>query len=375
MNDQLKTLFTHDNVLSYSEACITLSETLVELNDDNYARVIIPSRGAYPFWSAAQNALYWQAKLSKDVFKLYREYNLWLVPFTSDWGDADLTIDSRQIRRFWAKIVADSIRNEKSPYTEFYRNVVNTAGKRFTINTSQLFIDKSGLREAVTDEKFVFIDTAVSGRAIAEIIDAFHEFNLKDFFIILIVDDNGSKLRSEYTAIIEKEKAQGRLKQINVSKIFSEDASPLLNHGISSLVFPSLIETAINEVPEFKNNNFVGSGLWFIDSISHLKDTARPLNGIRGIAMNLVHAGISQYLFQEHTWFSDRVIHDVEMMIEWAGDFNLFDPTSTNGLFDSRLLARGIKITEKVDVSSSHVVRINLEQGMVNYIIKETIKV
>jgi len=374
MNNQLKSLFSLDNVMSYSLACITLSEVLVELKNDNYKRLIIPSRGAYPFWSAAQNALFWGAKSRKEAVKLYQEFNLWLLPFTSDWGDADISITSTQIRKFWAKVLADSIRFEKSPYKRFYENIVNAAGNKFTVNTSELFVHKSG-RETIVDEKFVFIDTAISGRAISEIIEAFHEFNLKDFFIILIVDENGSKLKREYVDIIEREKAQGRLKQINVTKIFSEDASPLLNHGISSLVFPSLIETSITEIPEFKNNNFVGAGLWFIDSISHLRDTARPLNGVRGIAMNLINSGISQYLYEERKWFGDEVKHHAEMMIEWAGEFDLFNPSSTKELFDSRLSARNITVTENIDMSSSHVVRIDLHADLIAHIVRETKKI
>jgi hypothetical protein len=374
MNDQLKNLFTLDNVMSYSEACITLSEILVELKNDNYRRLIIPSRGAYPFWSAAQNALFWGAKRRKDAVILHHEYNLWLLPFTSDWGSADISIDSHQIRRFWSKVLADSIRNEISPYTRFYENTVRSAGKKFTINTSELFADKN-TREIVTDEKFVFIDTAISGKAITEIIESFHEFNLKDFFIVLIVDEGGKKLKSEYVSIIEREKSQGRLKQIDVSKIFSEDASPLLNHGISSLVFPSLIETSISEIPEFKNNNFVGGGLWFVDAISHLRDSDRPLNGIRGIAMNLVNSGISQYLFESHNWFGEQVIHDVETMIKWAGDFDVFNPHSTGELFENRLLARNVKLKENIEISSSHVVRIDMHEDLIAHIIKETKKV
>lgn len=370
MNERLKTLLTHETILSYSYACIEVSEILLELKENNFKRIIIPSRGAYPFFSGAQASIYFSLK-RKEYYKFNLHFNLWLLPYTSDWGNADVDIETSQVRNFWTKILADCIRKENTPYTIFYDKIVNKLGNRFTINTSELKLDKHYKLDKSDDEKFIFVDTAISGRAICEIINAFYMFNLTDFFIILIVDENGDKLKQEYIDIIEREKNKGKLKLIKVEKIFSEDASPILNSGISSLVFPSLIETALNQIPEFKKDGFVGAGLWFIDSVSHLKEYNKSLNGVRGSLHSLISTGINQFLLNENKWFKDQIVFEVENMIKNAGNFNIFDKESTKTLIYDRITKREAKFDENVIISSSHVIRIELQPKLIHDIISE----
>lgn len=354
-------------------ACIELCDVLLSLKNKGYKRIVIPSRGAYPFYYGAISSLHLIADL-REIMEITKGDRLFLLPFTSDWGKADIEISSSQMRKFWVKILADSIRREKTPYTIFYEMLVKIIGAKYTINTSDLLLDKRFKQDNGEDEKFIFIDTAISGRAICEIIDGFNEFDLKDFYIILIVDENGSKLRPEFLSVIEKEKSKGRLKQINVERIFSEDSSPILNSGISSLVFPSLMEHAFYEIKEFHRNDFIGAGLWFVDSISHLKEYNPNLNGIRGIFHSAIFSGISEKLIGNNQFFEEILERKISQALKWGNNINLFDSKSTKQLVYDRITTRGVKLKETVDVSNSHVIRINHETDEINNFVKKVNK-
>lgn len=367
MNEHLKQKITKESILSYSSACIEVYEELLNAKREGFQRIVIPSRGAYPFYNGASAA----SIIMEDSFIFSWYFDTWLLPFTSDWGQADISADSKSVRKFWVKVLADSLRNEKSPYTDFYNKLVDTVGERLTINTTDLKVDKYYKKNTIKGEKFVFIDTSVSGKAICDIIDSFHDFNLNDYLIILISDHFGHTIKSGYRSLIEKEKQKGRLKEIAVESIYSEDASPLLNTGISSIVFPSLIETAYHEIPEFRNNGFVGAGLWFIDSVSHLRDQFPKLNGVRGILSTMNYRGMRKISDDagDH-WFEESISHDVETMIEWLGDFNLLDPSSTKRLIYDRLASQAVKLNEDVDVTGSHIIRIDLPKDIIKDLIK-----
>jgi hypothetical protein len=372
MNEFLRDQITQDNVLSYSEACISVCENLMELKEQDFKRVIIPSRGAYPFYAGALKAYTFLAESFLERHEFWRHFDKWLLPYTSDWGQANITTDSKKIRKFWSKILADSLREEHSPFTHFYNTTVDIVGQRLTINTSDLKISEAARKRENKNEKFIFIDTAVSGKAICDIIDSFNDFNLKDYFIILIADKNGENLKYDFKPKIEREKQFGRLKQINVNCIYSEDASPLLNSGISSIVFPSLIERAYYEVPEFKNSEFVGAGLWFIDSVSHLRSQYPKLNGVRGALATMNFRGMSKKFGSKDVWFGESILDEVEEMIKLLGDFNLLDGASTKELIYNRLASQAVNLKEEVDVTNSHVIRINLTDNEISHVIRST---
>lgn len=370
MNEYLKQLITPASILSYSQACIDVCGTLLTLKGENFKRLVIPSRGAYPFYLGALTSLHFLTTSFTDIQRFNNHFNVWLLPYTADWGQAHISASTQSIRKFWTKILADTIRREQGPFVEFYRRLVEIAGTRLTINTTDLLLDKFYKQDRENDEKFIFIDTAVSGQAICEVIKSFSSFNLKDYYIILIVDQAGKKLKSQYKNIIERERQAGKLMQIDVDCIYSEDASPLLNTGISSIVFPSLIERAYHELPDFNTGHLVGAGLWFIDSTSHLREGSPQLNGVRGILGTLNYRGMRLRLGYEDRWFDDYVSFNVEKIIEWLGDFNTTDPNSTKKLIYDRIASRDSRLEESVDVSGSHVIRIDLPDEVMTRIIK-----
>jgi len=185
------------------------------------------------------------------------------------------------------------------------------------------------------------------------------------------VDDGGRGLKEEYNKNIMTEMSRGRLKLIYVRNIFSEDASPLLNSGISSIVFPSLISQSFYEVDEFKRNGFVGAGLWFIDSMSHLRRDYPSLNGVRGIIDTSVHSGILYSTIHQSDFFNEIINEGAERIIDWAGDFNIFDIESTKKLVYDRIASKKKSIDSKMDISSSHVLRIDLKQSIRASLVKK----
>ncbi len=371
MNTHLIELLSTSNILSYSSACIQVHEALSELKEEGFKRVVIPSRGAYPFWNGATSTTYILLGDKLRSVKFNSHWDIWYLPYTSDWEQENIELESKRIRKFWTKILTDTIRGNSSPYTKFYNNTIDIIGERLTVNTGVLKLDKyQGSK--LENEKFIFIDTAISGQAISEIIESFNDFNLTDFYIILIVDWDGSKLKSQYKAIIEREKQKGRLVQINVARIFSEDASPLMNGGISSIVFPSLMERAFNEISEFQRNGLIGAGLWFIDSSSHLIDQHPELNGVRGIMADLIRSGLRQNLGIEKEWFTQYTKNCIEQMQKWLSQyqFNLRKGHTTKKLVYDRISSSTNSFDDRVSVSSSHVIRVDIPQDIITRCLK-----
>lgn len=370
INQKIKDLITPETIKSYAKACLDIGLLLPELFDNGYQTIVIPSRGAYPFYDGANSANWlWNSFSKKSYYDYHSKHRIWLLPFTSDFGDTSLKIESSNIRRFWSRVLSDFIKGNESIYTRYYETLVEELGLKLTINTSELLLKKELSNHKKTDQRFIFIDTVISGRAICEIIQAFKDCNLTNYYIIAVIDENGDKLKEEYKKIINEESAHGRLKSFYVDKIFSEDASPLLNSGITSIVFPSLMEQTFFEIKEFRENNIVGAGLWFIDSISHLKYKNPTLNGVRGTLSVLIFSSIQQQLYSEEIFFDEFVRHSVDEMISDLGSINLFSGESTVDLIYNRI-RRGTQITEKVTATSSHVVRIDLHQNDINSIVE-----
>lgn len=369
INQKIKELITPETVRSYSKACLEIGFLFSELFDNGYNKIIIPSRGAYPFYYGANSANWLLNSRSKKAHYDYlTKHQIWLLPFTSDSGSTGLKIESANIRKFWSRILSDFIKGNKSIYTNYYETLVEELGRKFSINTSDLLLRKELSNHKKSDQRFIFIDTVISGQAICEIIQGFKDFDLKDYYIVAVIDKKGEKLKSEYRKIIEQESALGRLRSFYVDKIFSEDASPLLNSGIASVVFPSLMERAFFDIKEFNNAGMVGAGLWFIDSISHLKDKNSTLNGVRGTIMNLNFFALQQQLYSEHKFFDEHVRFSAEEMISDLQAVNIFNGKSTVDLIYNRI-RRDTQITETVTATSSHVVRIDLHNNDIDSIV------
>lgn len=134
------------------------------------------------------------------------------------------------------------------------------------------------------------------------------------------------------------------------------------------------MERTFSEIKEFRDNNIVGAGLWFIDAISHLKDKNPTLNGVRGTLSTLIFGSIQQQLYSEDAFFDEFIRYSAEAMISDLGELNIFRGESTVDLVYNRI-RRDTQITEKVTATNSHVVRIDLHDNDISSIIKRFKKI
>jgi hypothetical protein len=282
-----------------------------------------------------------------------------LLPFTSDWGDATVGLNSAKARGFWVKILDDILNRRISPHTIYYESIVNNLGGRFIVNNMWSLPERFSQGNKASG--FVFLDTIVSGQAICEIIAAFKEQGIANYFVVGIADNDGADIKSEYNQIIHAEIAAGRMKLIRVKRIFSEDTSPLLNTGICSMVFPSLIQMAYDQIPDFRADGLVGGGLWFIDVMKNLY--GQSIYGVRGIALTLVDFTIRAKLIDPLPHFEEFAAHEVQHMVDISGEHEILDGETTKKIVFSAIVDDdGNLPNDSFDVTSSHVVRVTLEE-------------
>ena len=88
MNNELYSLLTPENILSYVCASIEIGEKLFDLHSD-YQRVIIPSRGAYSFYYFANTSLDSSETQSHCLFRRYgaKVFGVcWAIVFGEYWA-------------------------------------------------------------------------------------------------------------------------------------------------------------------------------------------------------------------------------------------------------------------------------------------------
>jgi len=157
-----------------------------------------------------------------------------VLPFSADPFDE---FDSKSIRGFWVKVLKDLIDAKKdSIYLKFYRFLVEKIAHEGWYHS---------LHYNLPNDKFIFIDTVISGQAICEIIDHLNSNNLNNFYLILIVDENGEKIKPEYKRVLDYYESMQQCTLIKVKKLYTEDQGPAVS-GIWSTVYPQIM-SKINE--------------------------------------------------------------------------------------------------------------------------------
>lgn len=232
--------FTVDNIIDYAYASRALSEYIRVLFKDGYKHLVVPSRGAVPFVQAAETAWRLDARSLptteqrlKEVGELNKSPFLQelILPFSADPQDATQT--TAAIRRFWSRVLAAIVRRDGTdPYLTFYKVLVENLAQRSW---------PDALPSRLPDEKFIFVDTVVSGRAICEIFEAFEQVGLQQCQFILIVDARGGEVAPRYQRVIEDMCARQRCTVIPVNRLFTEDRGPAVS-GVWSTVYPQVLD-------------------------------------------------------------------------------------------------------------------------------------
>jgi hypothetical protein len=241
---------TFDMVRSYAEACRELHDYIAVLQRNGFGLVVIPSRGAHPFFDGANRHDY-ETRPREMPISPFQLIDTLYLPFTADFGQAS-PFESKDIRRYWARTLAAIVHRDTDDVA--YRLHEYLRG-----NSKGLAIGDTSIKPA-SSEKFIFVDTVVSGRAICEIFDAFDEYGLTDCHFLLLVDERGKNLKADYKRRIEEMTISQRATVIQVDKIFTEDEGPAMS-GIWTVTFPDIMEHARKMIPELASSNEVGAGL------------------------------------------------------------------------------------------------------------------
>ncbi|RYD32146.1 MAG: hypothetical protein EOP87_13365 [Verrucomicrobiaceae bacterium] len=341
-------ILTVERLKSYGMAVAQLIEIL---RAEEHGHVVVPSRGAHPFYSCAE-------LVDLSIFG-NKDRNLrraTYLPFTSDFGNAS-ELCSASIRRYWVNLLVELVNGKQSGLAAFHNRLVDFVHRRFQITPGDTVVHHSG-----NGSRVVFIDTAVSGRAIAEIIGSFRECAFSDYLIILFKAER-SGFRTPYREVIETEARQGRLRIIEVEELFSEDQSPLLNGGCTSVVFPNLIEEARMRNGRMKDLDAAGGGVYMLNATSVLHGSS--YNGITGLMHHAIYRYASEWFESPQKWSYDEVLSDRILQLEKDLPLVPLEREHTLMLADHLIKDYGHSPT----VSPSHVIRLDLTAEDIRYLV------
>lgn len=336
MNFQNVTLSSID---SYASACADLSSTVSRLKSEGYDLIVIPSRGASPFYNASKSFEYAINSEAATPFStspiLSRTETLYL-PFTADSSD-DTEVSSLQIRKYWAKVLAAIIsRDSADAALRFYRFLRAQAG--------ELALGAAEVRGCL-EGKFMFIDTVVSGRAICDISQALNDLGMDQCHYILFVDKRGEDLTSENRKIIQSLEYCGRATVIYVDSIFTEDEGPSLS-GIWSVTFPDIMLTAKQHIEAF--SSCIGAGLYYHEIKKRPNGSNRNITKSNAILSTLLHCAVRSQFDS-----AERFLEELKRHVKGE---NLQDQKQTLAVA-APLITDNLNFDVELSPSGSHVIR------------------
>ncbi|MBM0169515.1 hypothetical protein [Altererythrobacter sp. C41] len=391
----LRDIINKPNVLAYAKAGIDVARAAQRLSDDGYKCMIVPSRGAVPFLRVAKSyyrqlvisCMPQDDRLTKGMQARFGPLTLALdVPFTADAGRIGVEgLKSAHIRRFWARVVAAIVRRQvDNPHYRFFRFVRD--------EVCQVGHHDS-LEWRMESERFLFIDTVVSGRAVCEIVEGFEAEGLDQIHYILLLDENGAAMRQPYAARIHALAAAGRATLIKVPSLFTEDQGPAVS-GVWSVVVPKLMDLVRYEPA--MGDGFAGAGLYYHEvrqrpdasNVQVTKAVAR-LDQLLFEAMHvavdpnevfedLEHLGSEfsgdaalQTLEGLPTLFGRGLDESIEAYLAHIEGHKLFGKANTLATAKAPILAglRGTKA--EIDVSTSHCIRLHVEDAEAKRLIRQ----
>ncbi|MCY4754413.1 hypothetical protein [Pelomonas aquatica] len=391
--------FNVDNLIDYARASKDLSDYIRVLVKEGYRHLVVPSRGAVPFINAAAAA--WRLdvralpnfddRLREMTELTYSPFHQKLVlPFSADPQDATQTTMS--IRRYWSRVLAALVRrNGTDPHLTLYKVLVESLAKRSWL---------AALPSKLPTEKFIFVDTVVSGRAICEIFKAFEELGLNECHFVLIVDARGAEVASRYQREITAMADQGRCTVIPVNRLFTEDRGPAVS-GVWSTVYPQVLDAVRQRFEWARDAYGAGTFYWQVSS-SQVKQregigttdynmpvtqmyasisvgiftAVRALQDLEGVEQKLVdqvgrHAtGFEDMLSERKAEIEINLRRQLKYQlmsfresVDEMRPYSPMDKETTRTLAEPRVLEAHPNAV--VEVSSSHLVRVKLPESEV----------
>lgn len=242
-------------------------------------------------------------------------------------------------------------------------------------------------------ERFLFIDTVVSGRAVCEIVKAFDAEGLDQIHYILLLDEEGAAMRKPYKALIHALASSGRATLIKVPSLFTEDQGPAVS-GIWSVVVPKLMDMARDE--RGMRDGFVGAGLYYHEVRKRADESnvevTRAIGQLdqilfqamhvaadpEGILLDLEHLGSDfagddalHNLYQQSELFGRWIENQIEDYLAHIEKHKLFDKANTRTTASGRVLAGVPGGKAEIDVSTSHCIRLHIEDSEVERLMRQ----
>ncbi len=286
----LENIFSKENIKKYSEACLDLAVQIPESRKNwkhrNFDTLIIPSRGAFPFFLGmvysldklkkfegvqeefynnlgAQNTI--NSLLPKNLELKGKDIRTLLIPFTADLNISKIYPDQNndefiyKTRKYWANVTKsfslEPSEREKDPYFRAFTDLIlrDIEGKEELAKEYECFPRAKG---------FSIIDTVISGRASNDILKSFDEL-IEDPKLVpsasLIIDENGEKLKSKYSQYLYSKVP--KLVDIHyIPRIVSEDKGASFL-GVAAVIYPSIMKQSLNSRYNGKEF-FIGAGSW-----------------------------------------------------------------------------------------------------------------
>ncbi len=367
-----------EHVRSYVDAAVKLYEVLVALEDEGYETAVFPSRGTTPFqdltWNVHRSGCVQQRGPEPWLHSLHTPfaYGTVTLPFTAD-APVGVIDGTSQIRDYWVRVLRAIItRDSASNELRYYQHCV-----------AELFgFDRThGLPLRRAGKRFVFVDTVISGKAVCEIISAFKRQGLEDFYLVLLLDENGKKLKAHYRQVLEDLKRQGKAKLILVDALFTEDEGPAFT-STWCLSSPQLVQAAHRVMDGSGQAELVGTAISFVrvradDTLGNI--TSTRLGASLG---TMLSSAINEYFaHKDFRKYYTRALETTRHILIASAIHNKrngFDPLSME---ETKRIARnaiqagisigvnrkpiGLAVTD-VDVSSSHVVRLYFDDKAVD---------
>jgi len=362
-------------VRSYVAGAVELYETLIALEDQGYEAAVFPSRGTMPFqgltWNVHRSGFVEQRGPTPWHHSLNTPfgYRTITLPFTAD-APAGAIDGSAQIRDYWVRVLRAILEHDSaSAELRYYQHCVDAL---FGFERCR------GLPLKRAGKRFVFVDTVISGQAVCEIVSSFNAHGLDDFYLILLVDENGDKLKSHYRQVLKDLESQGKAKLIYVDLLFTEDEGPAFT-STWCLSSPQLVQAAYDVMDPVSETTLVGTAISFVrvqadDTLDNSTST------LLGASLNvMLSSAMGEYFAPKNIReFYTRGLERSRLELVTRAIYNQlngFDPLSTK---ETERIARnaiqaltsigldrkpiGLPVAD-VDVSSSHVVRLYFDEA------------
>ena len=374
----LENEFSYNNITKYAQACIDLATHISVLGSENYKNLLMPSRGVYPFLFHANQAKLMEEKLSNNNLSFeerienarenlkfrftdspFFKSKIW-IPYTADTGNKSEDGYTLQIRESWTKLLKCMLDEDfNNPIYKLYKYIIEKEAKKD--------FDAFYKAKIVKDSGLIYLDTVISGRAAYEIIKSFSNQGITNFHALLIVDKDGNKLRGEYKNFLDKLVANGKATLIKVPRIFTEDRGPSLT-GITGIIYPTIMNEITNKVDELKDSSIIGAGLWNLE-ISAREDQSNMNFTISNAKIStLIHARMSDIIYEHQ---NNKMFElQQQSLIKHLSQNNMFDKNTTLHMMKP-FLSETIVGSSKIDISSSHVIRIEHDTTNIKRIIDD----